>query len=114
VRSTCGSKGVRKLNKEGVGLQHHRADQLLQMTLKMKRAMPTSWEQRELRPGWCVGGSGVVGREAAAGDLVIARLVLSLATSLAGAFYGSTPAASPQRFYKGSVMLEKLQDSSCR
>lgn len=52
----------------------------------------------------------VVGREAAARDLVIARLVLSLATNLACAMNDSTPAAAPQCFCKGSVILEKLWD----
>lgn len=85
---------MRKLDREGLGLQRHKVDQAVKMTLRTKRAISTISEQRRLRLAWCFGGSGVVGREAAAGHFVIARLVLSLATSLSDASNDSTPTAA--------------------
>ena len=86
----------------------------MKMTLRTNRAMSTISEQQELRLMWCSDGSGVVRREAAARDLAIERLVLSLATSLADASNDSTPAATPQHVCKGSVIPEKLRSSSRR
>lgn len=105
---------MRKLDREGLGLQRHKVDQAVKTTLRTKRAISTISEQRRLRLAWCFGGSGVVGREAAAGHFVIARLVLSLATSLSDASNDSTPTAALRRVYKGSVIFEKLRSSSRR